>query len=135
MKKLFYLSLMTMFILVGCNSSSSSSPDKAFIEYSTYLINGQYEKFVDGFNFDESVAPEKVKEQKDMLASIMKEKVAKEFEKKGGLKKIEVLSTELTEDGNSATLQIKSIFGNEEEEEDEYKMIKVDGKWMMVMDK
>ena len=55
----------------------------------------------------------------------------KELEKKGGLKSFEVLSEEIAEDGNSAVVKFKQVYGNGEESEDEQKMVKVDGKWLM----
>lgn len=51
-------------------------------KYGNYLIKGDYEKFVDGLAFDESVGAEKMKEQKDGLVSMLKEKVSKEYEKR-----------------------------------------------------
>ena len=66
MKKVFYFSLMvmTMFLMTAC---SSSGPGDAMKKYGNYLIKGDYEKFVDGLAFDESVGAEKMKEQKDGL--------------------------------------------------------------------
>ena len=106
MKKVFYFSLMvmTMFLMTAC---SSSGPGDAMKKYGNYLIKGDYEKFVDGLAFDESVGAEKMKEQKDGLVSMLKEKVSKEYEKKDGLKSIEIISEEISEDGNSATVKIK----------------------------
>ena len=80
MKKVFYFSLMvmTMFLMTAC---SSSGPGDAMKKYGNYLIKGDYEKFVDGLAFDESVGAEKMKEQKDGLVSMLKEKVSKEYEK------------------------------------------------------
>mgnify|MGYP001538881714 CR=1 FL=1 len=54
MKKVFYFSLMvmTMFLMTAC---SSSGPGDAMKKYGNYLIKGDYEKFVDGLAFDESV--------------------------------------------------------------------------------
>lgn len=86
MKKVFYFSLMvmTMFLMTAC---SSSGPGDAMKKYGNYLIKGDYEKFVDGLAFDESVGAEKMKEQKDGLVSMLKEKVSKEYEKKGRTEK------------------------------------------------
>ena len=97
MKKVFYFSLMvmTMFLMTAC---SSSGPGDAMKKYGNYLIKGDYEKFVDGLAFDESVGAEKMKEQKDGLVSMLKEKVSKEYEKKDGLKSIEIISEEISED-------------------------------------
>lgn len=137
MKKGFYFSLMvmmTMFVMAAC-SSSTSTPGDAMKKYSDYLIQGDYEKFVDGFAFDGEMTAEKIKEQKDGLTAMLKEKGTKEFEKMGGFKNIEVLSEEISEDGNTATVTIKQTYGNGETEENKQMMVKKDGKWLMSMDK
>ena len=135
MKKVFYFSLMVMAMFMMAACSSSSSPGDAMKKYSNYLIKGDYEKFVDGLAFDESVGAEKMKEQKDGLVSMLKEKVSKEYEKKDGLKSIEIISEEISEDGNSATVKIKQTYGNGETQEGTQSMVKRDGKWLMSIDK
>ena len=62
-------------------------PGRCYEKVWYYLIKGDYEKFVDGLAFDESVGAEKMKEQKDGLVSMPKEKVSKEYEKKGRTEK------------------------------------------------
>ena len=47
MKKVFYFSLMVMAMFVMTACSSSSSPGDAMKKYGNYLIQGDYEKFVD----------------------------------------------------------------------------------------
>jgi len=135
MKKVFYFSLMimTMFVMAAC--SSSGGPGDAMKKYGNYLIKGNYEKFVDGLAFDQDATPDKLKEQKDGLVSMLKEKVSKEYEKMGGLKSIEVLSEEISEDGNTATVKIKQTYGNGETQEGSQTMVKRDGKWLMSVDK
>ena len=54
---------------------------------------------------------------------------------KGGVTDIEVLSEEISEDGNSAVVKMKITYGNGESEEDETKLVLVDGKWLLSMDK
>ena len=107
----------------------------AMKKYGNYLIKGDYEKFVDGLAFDESVGAEKMKEQKDGLVSMLKEKVSKEYEKKDGLKSIEIISEEISEDGNTATVKIKQTYGNGETQDGTQSMVKRDGKWLMSVDK
>ena len=135
MKKVFYFSLMVMAMFMMAACSSSSSPGDAMKKYSNYLIKGDYEKFVDGLAFDESVGAEKMKEQKDGLVSMLRDKVGKEYEKMGGLKSIEILSEEISEDGNTATVKIKQTYGNGETQEGTQSMVKRDGKWLMSIDK
>lgn len=131
MKKLVLFSAMVvaMLALVSC-SSGGSGPADALKKYATALQDGNYEKFVDGINFS-NATPDQQKEAREGFVALVKEKGAKEFEKKGGFKDFEILSEEIAEDGNSAVVKFKQIYGNGEEEESEQKMVKVDGKWLM----
>ena len=123
MKKVFYFTMMVMavFVMAAC-SSSPSTP-------------GDYENFVEGLAFDDSQDAAKVKEQKEALVSMLKEKVSKEYEKKGGIKDIEILSEQVAEDGNTAVVKTKYTYGNGETEEGEQQMVKKDGKWLMSIGK
>lgn len=135
MKKIFYFSLMvmTMFVMAAC--SSTSTPGGAMKQYGKYLTDGDYEKFVDGIVFNSEATAEEIKEQKEGLVAMLKEKGSKEYEKKGGLKSMEVISEEISEDGNTATVKMKQTYGNGETEESEQKMVKKDGKWLMALEK
>ena len=130
MKKVFYFTMMVMavFVMAAC-SSSPSTPGDALKKYSGYLQSGDYENFVEGLAFDDS------KEQKEALVSMLKEKVSKEYEKKGGIKDIEILSEQVAEDGNTAVVKAKYTYGNGETEEGEQQMVKKDGKWLMSIGK
>ncbi|MBD9091715.1 MAG: DUF4878 domain-containing protein [Bacteroides oleiciplenus] len=135
MKKVFYFSLMvmTMFVMAAC--SSSSGPGDSMKKYCNDLIKGNYEKFVDGIALGENVTSDELKKQKDGLVAMMRDKVSKEYEKMGGLKSIEILSEEISEDGNTATVKIKQTYGNGETQEGTQSMVKRDGKWLMSIDK
>ena len=104
-------------------------------KYSTYLIKGDYEKFVDGIALGDSETADKLKEQKAGFVALLRDKVGKEYEKMGGLKSIEILSEEISEDGNTATVKIKQTYGNGETQEGTQSMVKRDGKWLMSIDK
>lgn len=131
MKKLVLFSVMVvaMWVMVSCGSGGSG-PSDALKNYATALQEGKYEKFVDGINFSNATS-EQQKEAREGFVALVEEKGAKEFEKKGGFKGFEILSEEIAEDGNSAVVKFKQIYGNGEEEESEQKMVKVDGKWLM----
>ena len=94
------------------------------------LKDKNYEKFVDGINISKG-SPEEVEEARKGLVSIMEEKAGKILEKNGGIKSIEIISEEIAEDGNSAVVKFKQIYGDDTEKEDSQKMVKVDGKWLM----
>ena len=136
MKKVFYFTMMVMavFVMAAC-SSSPSTPGDALKKYSGYLQSGDYENFVEGLAFDGSQDAAKVKEQKEALVSMLKEKVSKEYEKKGGIKDIEILSEQVAEDGNTAVVKTKYTYGNGETEEGEQQMAKKDGKGLMSIGK
>ena len=61
--------------------------------------------------------------------------ILKEYEKKDGLKSIEIISEEISEDGNTATVKIKQTYGNGETQDGTQSMVKRDGKWLMSVDK
>lgn len=119
--------LVAVLAMVSC---SSDSPGSALKDYVTAMNNGDYEKFVEGIDFSK-VEPEQLDETRQGYVALLKEKGGKELEKKGGLKSFEVISEEIAEDGNSAIVKMKQVYGNGEEEEGEQKMVKVDGKWLM----
>ena len=133
MRKLAYLSMMlvAMFIMAAC---SDNKPSDALKSYITAFHNGDYEKFVDGINFT-NVDPEKMDEFKEGFTAMVKEKGENQAKQKGGIKDVEILSEEISEDGNTAVIKYKEIYGDGSEEEKEGKMIKVDGKWKMDMGK
>lgn len=135
MKKVFYFSLMVMAMFMMAACFSSSSPGDAMKKYSNYLIKGDYEKFVDGIALGDSETADKLKEQKAGFVALLRDKVGKEYEKMGGLKSIEILSEEISEDGNTATVKIKQTYGNGETQEGTQSMVKRDGKWLMSIDK
>ena len=131
MKKLVYFSLMAaiaVLFMVSC--SSTDTPSGAMKSYLSAVKSGDYEKFVEGINFSK-VKPEKLAETREGFTAMMKEKAAEELDKKGGLKDFEILSEEIAEDGNSAVVKYKQIYGTGEEEEGAQKLVKVDGKWLM----
>lgn len=135
MKKFFYLGLFTALLFVISSCGGASTPGEAAKKYIEYVQNGEYEKFVDGIAFNEKMDAAKVKEEKDALNAIMKEKVSKDIEKKQGIKKIEILSEEVSEDGNTAKVLLKQTYGNGEVKEETSDMIKQDGVWKMNMGK
>lgn len=135
MKRFLYLSMMAvaMFVMAAC--SSTSTPGKALEQYMEAAKKGNYEKFVDGIAFKDGLSGEEIEQQKKMWISLLEEKGTKEFEKKGGIESIEIISEEIAEDGNSAVVKFKQTFGNGEVDEDSQTMVKKDGKWLMNINK
>ena len=74
--------------------------------------------------------------EKEQLVALLREKGTKAMEKKQGLKSYEVLSEEISEDGNSATVKMKMVYGDGSEDTQDLKLVKNDdGDWRLTMGK
>lgn len=60
---------------------------------------------------------------------------SKEIATKGGIKKIDVLSETISEDGMEAEVDLKVIYGDGEEDESTTKLKNIDGNWKISMGK
>lgn len=60
---------------------------------------------------------------------------SKEVSSKGGIKKIDVLSETISEDGMEADVDLKVTYGNGEEDESTTKLKNIDGNWKISMGK
>lgn len=131
----FVTHLLFVFIAAaGMMSCTSSTPSSAMEKYLSSLKAGDYEALVDGVNFSET-DPAKLEESREMLVALFKEKAGKEFEKSKGINKFEITSESISEDGNSATVEYVIYFGDGSDKKEEAKMVKVDGKWLLDMNK
>ena len=57
----------------------------------------------------------------------------KEKESKQGLKDVEILEEKISADGKEATVRYKMIFNNGETDDEDTRLIKVDGDWFFVI--
>ena len=72
----------------------------------------------------------------EQLVALLREKGTKAMEKKQGLKSYEVLSEEISEDGKSATVKMKMVYGDGSEDTQDLKLVKNDdGDWRLTMGK
>lgn len=135
MKKINYfcLFIITLGIFAAC--SASNSPGKAAQKYAEYIKEGKYDKFAENIVFDKGVTQEEARKQKEMLITLMKEKGESSINEKGGIKEIEIVSEDLSANGDSAKVVLKQTFGNGMSENTNYEMLKQDGKWKMVIRK
>lgn len=120
--------LCCVLLLAAC---SPSTPGKALVKYCEYAEKGNYEKFVDGIAFEDDADPAKVAESKKQLAAMLKEKSEKSLEEKSGVKEFEVVSETISEDGKTATVRLKTVYGNGEADENDNAMVLQDGVWKM----
>ncbi len=129
MKRMMYgLLALVAIIVMAC---SSNTPGGAALKYYNDVKNGNYEAYVDGIAFKEEITAE----DKEQFVTLMKEKADKEYKKKEGISKVEMLSEEVEEDGQTATVTMKITYGNGETEESDVAMVLKDGAWKMDMKK
>ena len=112
--------------LVACGggkgtAGKANTPTGTFEKYADCIKGGDFAKAVewlDGSN-------EATQEQKDFFVALMQE-ASKD---KGGLKSYEVLSEEISEDGQTAKLKVKYTWGNGETKETTEKLKKTEDGW------
>ena len=134
MKKLFTLFAVAVAMFMASCAGAPATPSDAAVEYYQYVANGDYEAFADAIHFD-TTDPEEIAEGKAMVVSLYKEKAAPQMEAKSGVKSVEATGETISEDGNTANVQLKVIYGDGSEKTEDVKLVKVDGKWMLAFDK
>ena len=134
MKKLFTLFAVAVAMFMASCAGAPATPSDAAVEYYQYVANGDYEAFADAIHFD-TTDPEEIAEGKAMVVSLYKEKAAPQMEAKSGVKSVEATGETISEDGNTANVQLKVIYGDGSEKTEDAKMVKVEGKWLLSFDK
>lgn len=132
MRKIAYLFMaVCMMAVVAACSSSTATPGSAAVKYAECLQKGDYEAFVDGIAYDEKMSADDVKQAKAMFLSLLQDKYAKNVEKEGNIKSIEMVSETVAEDGKTAVVELKMVTEEGKEKTEKVKMRLVDGKWLM----
>ncbi len=126
------LALLTVGAFGAC-SSGSSSPGKAAKRYAEYIAGGEYDQFIDGIYIPDDVSSEEAEQGKDMIKALLSAVSGQMFEEKGGLEKVEVVSEQLSDDGEKATVTLKYAYGNGESSEESMDLILDDGRWLIDM--
>ena len=134
MKKLFTLFAVAVAMFMVSCASAPATPSDAAVEYYQCVVNGDYEAFANAVHFD-TTDPEEIAEGKAMITSLYKEKAAPQIEKKGGVTSIEAVGETISEDGNTANVQLKVVYGDGSEKNEDIKLVKVEDKWMLAFDK
>lgn len=124
MKIAIFAFILSAFAFVACSNSSNNPSDLA-VEYVKAAAKGDAEKVLDMLMIDEEPSQEEV----DKFSALI-ESYGEEIEAKGGLKKVNVLDEEISDD--RAKIQIEMIFGDGSTETENFKLEKVDGKWKII---
>ncbi len=133
MKKLsIILSLViASFVLftTSCGTSSSSSPADISKDILKNAEKGNFDAIIDVFatNGKELTAEEKAK------LTAMLQMGQEEMKKKDGVKSVEVIEEVINEAGDKATVKMKVVYGNGDEDTQTNKFVMEDGKWKYTM--
>ncbi|MSN96827.1 DUF4878 domain-containing protein [Campylobacter sp. FMV-PI01] len=123
MKKIL-VAIMAMFLFIGCGSPEKEA-EKVAIKFTEYFFESNTEEvFKLIYLSEQDLAIEGIEELvKGKLLSIMgtqKEKI----KKMGGVKSITALSSKISEDKNTAIVELEIIFKNKEVKLDKIKLKK-----------
>jgi hypothetical protein len=124
---LFLIAGIFVFGSISCNKGGSS-PGDVVITVNKLMSEGEFDKIPDYMATKDGALTE---EESGKVVSLYTMS-AGEIKNKKGIKKTEILKEEIAEDGNSARVEYKVIFGDDSEEEETQELINVDGKWKLL---
>lgn len=135
MKKL--IGIVALFIAVFMMSGCSGNSPKAVAEKSLSCMQDEdWEGYVNLMYFKEKEG-KKLEREKEQYAALLKAKGGAVLDEKGGIKSYEIISEEIAEDGNTATVTAKVVYGNGKDTENQkVKLVKDDnGDWKLSSNK
>ena len=124
MKKVLSI-LSLVLVALAFVSCSKNTPEGVVSAYISDIQAGQYEDALDLFYFKNGITDS----QKQQYAALMRDKMAKDLDKKGGISSFEITNVQMTEEGNIATVDYTLKYGDGSAKSDKSKVIKVDDKW------
>lgn len=137
MKKLLNLMAFIAIALLVSNCGGNEAKTPATLEKSFYteLQKGNYEKAADLIIKNLSTDKVMTAEESAQLVKSFTEKAKQSTEAKGGVKSFEVVEEKISEDGLSATVSTKVVYGNGTESTEQSKYLKKDNVWKLSMGK
>lgn len=125
---------LSALFLISCGGGASTPSDAAAKVYDL-MIDGDFEAASKCFYFGNE-NPEQEAQAQAMIASMLTEKAAPQIEAKGGLKSVDVLGETIAEDGKSANVEVKMLYGDGTEQTSNVDMVlDADGDWRPTMKK
>ncbi len=112
----------------GGGGAAGNSPSKSVENLFDNLKSENYDKAASAFYLEEDASLSDSESQK-IKALLMA--ANEEYEKKGGIKDIEILEENVSEDGTSGKVKFKVIYGNGDEDNENYNVKKIDGDWKL----
>lgn len=127
MKKLFISMFVAVVAFTLWSCGPANTPSAVAEKACKCVQNEDYEGYVELMDLKETKNQESEKEQ---FVAMLREKGTKTMEKKQGIKSYKVESEEISEDGKSATVNMKVVYGDGSEDTNKIKLVKNDkGEW------
>lgn len=127
MKKLFISMFVAVVAFTLWSCGPANTPSAVAEKACKCVQNEDYEGYVELMDLKETKNQESEKQQ---FVAMLREKGTKTMEKKQGIKSYKVESEEISEDGNSATVNMKVVYGDGSEDTSKIKLVKNDkGEW------
>lgn len=135
MKKTFFslFAVMAMTLMMFSCGGGGNTPTKVVEKSIKYIQDKDYAAYVDLIEFKEE---QNSKEDKEQFVEFLEGMFEMTLEKKQGLASYEIISEEISEDGNSAVVVANITYGDGSSDEDKMKLIKnAKGEWKISMNK
>lgn len=133
MKKLFISMFVAVVAFTLWSCGPANTPSAVAEEACKCVQNEDYEGYVELMDLKETKNQESEKQQ---FVAMLREKGTKTMEKKQGIKSYKVESEEISEDGKSATVNMKVVYGDGSEDTSKIKLVKNDkGEWKVSLGK
>lgn len=127
MKKLFISMFVAVVAFTLWSCGPANTPSAVAEKACKCVQNEDYEGYVELMDLKETKNQESEKQQ---FVAMLREKGTKTMEKKQGIKSYKVESEEISEDGKSATVNMKVVYGDGSEDTSKIKLVKNDkGEW------
>ena len=127
MKKLFISMFVAVVAFTLWSCGSANTPSAVAEKAVKCMQKADYEGYVELMDLKETKNQESEKQQ---FVAMLREKGTKTMEKKQGIKSYKVESEEISEDGKSANVKMKIVYGNGDEDTQKMKLVKNDkGEW------
>ncbi len=116
-------------MLFTTSCGSPSTPGDVSVELWKNVEKGNYDDVIDAY----ALGDEEMSEEDRAKFTAMLTKSKAKIEEEGGIKSIEIIEEEINEAGDEATVKIKIIYGNDDEDTEKQKLVLADGKWKATM--
>lgn len=129
--------VIAVFAILAITACSSNSPKDVAEKAMKCIVNQDYKGYVDlVYLQDENKSKEDVDKAKAQLVELLQNKGEKSIKENEGVESFEVTKEEISEDGNSATVDLNIMYKNGKTDDTTVKLCKdKNGKWWIDLGK